>query len=95
MRVSFVRRENGPQNLLCDAEVVFDKTEGVLDGLKLVGFALWTGGKGIHITLPSRPFGIGDARQYWDFLRLAEGNPAPLRAFKQFILDAYQKERVT
>ena len=41
MRVQFINRENGPERLVCDAEILFD--EGPLAGMKLVGFALWNG----------------------------------------------------
>ena len=39
MRVQFVERENGPERLVCEAEVFFD--DGPLAGMKLVGFSLW------------------------------------------------------
>jgi len=48
MRVCFVDRENGPERLVCEAEVLFD--EGPLSGLKLVGFCLWMASR----SLPSR-----------------------------------------
>ena len=39
MRVQFVDKVNGPERLVCDAEVLFD--EDPLAGMKLVGFSLW------------------------------------------------------
>jgi len=43
MRVQFVPRENGPEKLVCDAEIVFGPECGALSGTKLVGFSLWRG----------------------------------------------------
>jgi hypothetical protein len=34
---SFVKREDGPERLVCEAELVFPATAGILAGLKLVG----------------------------------------------------------
>ena len=45
MRVQFVEKVNGPERLVCDAEVVFDQEEPLL-GMKLVGFALWRSADG-------------------------------------------------
>ena len=39
MKVQFVERENGPERLVCEAEIIFE--EPGLEGLKLVGFSLW------------------------------------------------------
>ena len=41
MRVQFVAKENGPERLVCDAEIVFGEDAGPLSGMKLVGFSLW------------------------------------------------------
>jgi hypothetical protein len=46
--------KNNPPGKLADAELHF--TEGVLEGLKLIGFTVWerrTGG-GRNVTLPTR-----------------------------------------
>ena len=34
---SFVKREDGPERLVCEAELVFPATAGILAGLRLVG----------------------------------------------------------
>lgn len=94
MRVSFVSRDNGPQNLLCEAEIAFEKKEG-LDGLKLVGFSLWKGTDGdIYVTFPSRAFGAGSERRYFDYLRSADGKAEAVKTFKQFILGEYKRRAV-
>ena len=62
MRVQFVNRENGPERLVCEAEVVFD--EEPLAGMKLIGFSLWRSPEGeVYVTFPSRAFGAGSERR--------------------------------
>lgn len=92
MRVAFVTRENGPERLLCEAEVVFEKKDGNLAALKLVGFSLWKGPDGeVYVTFPSRAFGAGSDRRYFDYLRSVEGTAEPVKKFKQFILEEHKK----
>ena len=68
MRVVFVERENGPERLVCDAEMVFEG--GPFEGMKLVGFSLWRSAEGeVFVTFPARPFGVGGERRYFDLLR--------------------------
>lgn len=92
MRVAFVARTGGPQSLICEAEIHFDDT-GPLAGMKLVGFALWRGGDGmLFVTFPSRAFGVGSERRFFDYLRSAEGELAAVRRVKDWILSAYRGE---
>lgn len=73
MHVQFVERTAGPERLICEADVVFDENDGPLAGLKLVGFSLWRGADGeIYLTFPSRAFGAGTERRFFDYLRAAE-----------------------
>src|ERR1700730_10117491 len=72
MRVQLVEKGNGPERLVSDAEVLFD--EDLLAGMKLVGFSLWRSTDGdVYVTFPSRAFGAGTERKYFDYLRSAEG----------------------
>jgi len=67
--IKILPNERGvPQSKLADAELVFEE-EGVLCGLKLVGFAVWEGREGPHVTFPARPLvgsgsGSGGRRSY-------------------------------
>ena len=89
MRVLFINRENGPERLVCDAEVLFD--EGPLVGMKLVGFSLWNGADGeIYVTFPSRAFGGGTERRYFDYLRSVEGTPAEARRVKAWLVEEWR-----
>jgi hypothetical protein len=92
MRVQFVEKVNGPERLVCDAEVLFD--EDPLVGMKLVGFSLWRSTDGdVYVTFPSRAFGAGTERKYFDYLRSAEGLSAEVKRVKDWILGEYRASR--
>ncbi len=93
MRVQFIQRENGPERLECEAEIVFEG-EGPLSGMKLVGFSLWKGPEGdVFVTFPSRAFGAGTDRRYFDYLRPAEGSAAESKRVKAWILEEFHASR--
>jgi hypothetical protein len=88
----FVQRESAPERLVCEAELVFNS--GSLAGMKLVGFSLWKSPEGeVYVTFPSRAFGAGSERRFFDYLRSVDGEAAPVKALKAAILDAYQNQR--
>jgi hypothetical protein len=91
MRVQFVQRENAPERLICEAELVFDGDTGPLAGMKLVGFSLWRSPEGeVFVTFPSRAFGLGNERKYFDYLRSVEGVAAESKRVKAWILDEFR-----
>jgi len=91
MRVQFVERDNGPEKLVCEAEVLFEDA-GPLTGMKLVGFSLWKSPEGeVYVTFPSRAFGVGGERRFFDFLRSTEGSAAEAKRVKAWILDEYRQ----
>ena len=75
MVVKIVPNDKGnPPSKLADAELHF--TEGVLEGLKLVGFAVWerSSGSGRNVTFPSRQYTVsGDRRSF--LLPTAQASP--------------------
>jgi hypothetical protein len=92
MRVQFVEKANGPERLVCDAEILFD--EGQLAGMKLVGFAVWRGAEGdVYVTFPSRAFGTATDRKFFDYLRAIEAGAAGGRKVKDWILEEYRVAR--
>jgi hypothetical protein len=94
MRVQFVEKESGPERLVCEAEIVFDE-DGPLAGMKLVGFSLWRSPDGdVFVTFPSRAFGAGSERRYFDYLRSTEGTGAEAKRVKGWILEAYRASTV-
>jgi hypothetical protein len=90
---TFVNREGGPERLVCEAELVFPATAGILAGLKLVGFSLWRSPEGeIYVTFPSRAFGAGQERRFFDYLRSVDSTAAAPKALKEAIVAAYKAQ---
>ncbi|HVR70313.1 MAG TPA: hypothetical protein VMT87_05645 [Vicinamibacteria bacterium] len=91
MRVQFVPRENGPERLVCEAEVVFGPECGPLSGTKLVGFSLWRSAEGeVYVTFPARSFGVANERKYFDYLRSAESGVSETKKVKEWILEEFR-----
>ncbi len=94
MKVQFSEREQGPERLVCEAEIHFD--EGPLSGMRLVGFSLWRSPEGeVYVTFPSRAFGAGAERRFFDFLRSVDAEAAPVKALKAAIVAAYKAQDAT
>ncbi len=94
MRVVFVERENAPERVVCEAEIVFEEESGPLAGTKLVGFSLWRSPEGeLYVTFPARAFGSGNERKYFDYLRSAEGSAADTKRVKAWLLEQYRASR--
>jgi hypothetical protein len=87
MTIKIVPNERGvPQAKLAEAEIVFD--EGVLQGLKLVGFSIWEGREGRHVTFPARPFLSNGERRSYSVLR-AVSHASAVEPLRQMILQAF------
>jgi hypothetical protein len=73
---------------LADAEIHFDG--GELDGLKLVGFAVWQkrDGKGQNVSFPSRQFTLHGERRSFSLLRWVAKRNAQER-LENLVLQAY------
>jgi len=95
MRAVFLKRANGPERLVCEAELIFDSaTEGPLAGLKLVGFSLWRAPDGeTYVTLPARAFGGGSSRRFFDYVRPFDPtDTGSVENLKAWIIAEYAKE---
>jgi hypothetical protein len=81
--------KNNAPGKLADAELHF--TEGVLDGLKLVGFTIWERrtGNGRNVTFPARAYTVGGERRSWALLRPTAGDAAAQEKLRELILQAY------
>ena len=81
--------KNNLPGKLAEAELHF--TEGVLDGLKLVGFTVWEKrtGNGRNVTFPARQYTVAGERRSWALLRPTAGDPASQNALRELILQAY------
>jgi hypothetical protein len=92
MQVQFVKRESGPERLVCEAEIVFGQESGALAGMKLVGFSVWRSPDGeVFVTFPSRAFGTASERRFFDYLRSAEGNGDGPKRVKEWILEEHSR----
>jgi hypothetical protein len=69
MTIKFFANDKGsPASLLADAELHF--SGGPLDGLKLVGFAVWERkGGGRNVTFPARSYSANGERRSFSLLR--------------------------
>ena len=77
-----------PPGKLADAELHF--TDGVLDGLKLIGFSIWkrrTGG-GRNVTFPARQYSVNGERRSFALLRPIADAGAQDR-IRELVLQAY------
>lgn len=78
---------------VAEAEIHF--TGGIIDGLKLIGFAIWTRrtGSGHNVTFPARQYSVNGERRSFALLRPA--NPdAGLTAqdrIRNLVIDAYER----
>src|SRR5512135_108479 len=90
MVVKIVPYEKGnPPGKLADAELHF--TEGVLEGLKLIGFAVWErrNGGGRNVTFPARQYSVNGERRSFALLRPVVDASAQERV-RDLILQAYE-----
>ncbi len=80
--------KGNPPGKLADAELHF--TDGVLDGLKLVGFAIWErrGGSGRNVTFPARQYAVNGERRSFALLRPISDTSAQERV-RDLVLQAY------
>src|SRR5258706_9887774 len=77
-----------PPGKLAEAELHF--TSGALDGLKLIGFAIWErrGGTGRNVTFPARQYAVNGERRSFALLRPIVDVSAQHRV-RELVLEAY------
>ena len=94
MTITFTPNDKGnPPGKLADAELHF--AGGPLDGLRLVGFAVWerrTGGR--NVTFPARQYSVNGERRSFALLRPIVDASAQER-LRDVILDAYREHEAT
>ena len=93
MTVKFVPNDKGnPPGKLADAELHF--SGGPLDGLKLIGFALWerkNGGR--NVTFPARQYSVNGERRSFALLRPIV-DATSQDTLRDIILEAYKQHEV-
>jgi hypothetical protein len=89
LTVKFTPNDKGnPPGKLADAELHFH--DGVLAGLKLIGFSIWEhrGASGRNVTFPARQYGIDGERRSFALLRPVADVAAQERV-RELILEGY------
>ena len=86
MTVKFFPNDGHPPGKLADAELHF--SGGPLDGLKLIGFAVWERKSGRNVTFPARQYTTNGERRSYALLRPTVETQASDR-LRDVILDAY------
>jgi hypothetical protein len=90
LTVRFTPNDKGnPPGKLADAELHF--ANGPLDGLKLIGFAIWerrNGGR--TVTFPARQYSVNGERRSFALLRPTADTAAQDRV-RDLILDAFKE----
>ena len=91
MTIKILPNEKGnPPGKLADAELHF--SEGPLEGLKLIGFAVWerrSAAVGRNVTFPARQYAVNGERRNFALLRPIVDSTAQTR-IRELILEAYQ-----
>ena len=90
MLVKIMRNDkNSLPGKLAEAELHF--TEGVLDGLKLIGFTVWERrvGGGRNVTFPARQYSVNGDRRSFSLLRPIAGDATAQDRLRELILEAY------
>jgi hypothetical protein len=93
VKVVPIEKQN-PAGKLADAELHF--TEGVLEGLKLIGFAIWErkSGGGRNVTFPARTYSVNGERRNFMLLR-PTGDASAQEGIKALVLEAYANHEQT
>ena len=89
MTVRITPNDKGnPPGKLADAELHF--SEGVLDGLRLIGFSIWErrGGPGRNVTFPARQYVVNGERRSFALLRPIADATAQEK-LRDLVLQAY------
>jgi hypothetical protein len=90
MTIKFTPNDKGsPAGKLADAELHF--SGGPLDGLKLVGFAVWERrGGGRNVTFPARQYTVNGERRSFSLLRPI-ADTASQDKLRDLVLEAYKE----
>ncbi len=89
LTVNIIANDKGnPPGKLADAELHFH--DGSLDGLKLIGFAIWERrtGSGRNVTFPARQYAVNGERRSFALLRPIVDTAAQERV-RELVLEAY------
>lgn len=92
MVIKIVPNDNkgNPAGKMADVELHFGEGDGVLDGLKLIGFGVWErrGGSGMNVTFPARTYRVNGESRSFALLRPIMDATASNR-IRDLIIEAY------
>ena len=91
MVVKIMPNEKGtPNGKLADAELHF--TDGEMQGLRLLGFAVWErrNGVGRNVTFPARTYSVNGERRSFSLLRPVN-DPRSQDKLRDLVLQAYSE----
>ena len=91
MTIKITPNDKGnPPGKLAEAELHF--SDGPLEGLKLIGFAIWErrGGSGRNVTFPARQYSVNGERRSFALLRPVIDVTAQNK-LRELILEAFQE----
>lgn len=91
MTIKITPNDKGnPPGKLAEAELHFSNGDGPLEGLKLVGFAVWErrGGDGRNVTFPARSYVVNGDRRSFALLRPLADSTAQNK-LRELILEAF------
>jgi hypothetical protein len=82
--------KGNPPGKLAEAELHFSEGDGLLGGLKLIGFSVWErrGGGGRNVTFPARSYSVNGERRSFALLRPVVDVTAQNR-LREVILEAF------
>jgi hypothetical protein len=82
--------KGNPPGKLAEAELHFSDGDGLLGGLKLIGFSVWErrGGGGRNVTFPARSYSVNGERRSFALLRPVVDVTAQNR-LREVILEAF------
>jgi hypothetical protein len=89
MTIKILPNDKGnPPGKLADAELHF--TDGPLEGLKLIGFAVWERkeGAGRNVTFPARQYSVNGERRSFALLR-PSGDTTAQNRLRELVLQAF------
>lgn len=99
MRVKITVNGGGnPPGKVADAELIFDQEgDGVLQGLKLIGFSVWevrSDKSRLNVTFPARQYSVNGERRSFALLRPHGDTAHSIEAnlpIRNLIIDAYRQ----
>jgi hypothetical protein len=96
MTIKIIPNEKGnPAGKLADVELHFEAADGVLQGLKLIGFAIWERrGSGRNVTFPARQYSLNGERRSFALLRPL-GDATAQDRIREVIFSSYAETEVS